>query len=78
MRRLRLVALALCLAGGLLAFPLASLGQQEAENTWAGTWSTNFGTMALSGTPAGFSGTYTYDSGKVTEADLAVTPNSMA
>ncbi len=59
MRGVRLgTALVIALAA-LLVFPFGSSGRAVADNTWAGTWNTDFGKMTLgaggSGTYAGFS-----------------------
>jgi hypothetical protein len=35
------------------------------QNTWAGTWSTDWGEMTLSGSGAGVDGHYTHDSGHI-------------
>jgi hypothetical protein len=50
----------------LLLFPLGSFGRPAAGNTWSGTWDTNFGVMTLTQSGASITGTYTYDSGKIT------------
>src|SRR3990172_8545220 len=65
MRRQAWVSLA---AGGacLLLFPLGSFGGSSAEDTWSGTWSSNFNEMKLTQTGNHVEGTYAYDDGHLT------------
>lgn len=58
---LKQLLIVVCVAGAL-ALPLTSLGRISAENTWAGTWNTNYGKMVLQ---AGGSGAYDYCDGKI-------------
>lgn len=52
---LRRAVLLLVALAALLLFPLGSSGRTNAENTWAGTWDSDFGKLTLS---AGGSGSY--------------------
>ncbi len=63
MRAVRLGAPLLIALAALFVFPMGSSGGAVAENTWAGTWNTDFGKLTLS---AGGSGSYEgFSSGSV-------------
>ncbi len=56
------LSLLLAAATALLA---AATAQAGGGNTWAGTWSTDFNTMTLTGDSQGFSGNYDWDEGRI-------------
>lgn len=71
MRRVRLAGVLFISAAGLLLFPLGSFGRASDENTWSGTWNTNFNTMTLKQSGASVEGNYAYDDGHLKGAVTA-------
>jgi hypothetical protein len=64
-RLLVVVALSLALFGVFTQFGIGAQAHRQA-NEWAGTWSTDWGTMTLRQSGASVTGNYTHDSGHIT------------